>query len=121
MAIRDKMRANAATVVNPGETIQQVFAAQTTSPYSALISYWIVIFKNAYRVVVVTDQRILVCNAGRASTTAVKGVVGEFPRSTKIGPPKGVWYKCETLGPKLYIHKRFHKDVIAADAGATAS
>jgi hypothetical protein len=116
MAIREKMRSNAAHVLQPGETVQQVFAAQTASPYLALISYWIVIFKNAYRVVVVTDKRILVCKAGRASTAAVKDVVRELPRSTKIGPATGVWYKCDTLGERMYIHKRFHKDVAAADA-----
>ena len=58
MAIRDKLRANAAHVLQPGETVQAVFTAQTASPYLALISYWIVIFKNAYRVVVVTDKRV---------------------------------------------------------------
>jgi hypothetical protein len=121
MAIRDKMRANAAHVLQPGETVQQVFAAQTASPYLALISYWIVIFTNSYRVVIVTDKRILVCKAGRVSTAAVKEVVGEFPRSTRIGPATGIWYKCETLGDRLYIHKRFHKDVAAADAGVIAS
>lgn len=121
MAIRDKLRSNAAHVLQPGETVQAVFTAQTASPYLALISYWIVIFKNAYRVVVVTDQRILVCRAGRASVTAVKDVVAEFPRNTRIGPATGVWYKCDTLGERLYIHKRFHKDVAEADAQLPAS
>jgi hypothetical protein len=116
MAIRDKLRSNAAPLLQDGESVQAVFTAQTASPYLALISYWIVIFKNAYRVVVVTDRRILVCRAGRASVTTVKGVVGEFPRATRIGPPTGIWYKCDALGERLYIHKRFHKDVEAADA-----
>jgi hypothetical protein len=121
MAIRDKLRSNAAHVLQEGETVQAVFTAQTASPYLALISYWIVIFKNAYRVVVVTDRRILVCRAGRASTTAVKEVLAELPRATRIGPATGVWYKCETLGERLYIHKRFHKDVAAADAALPAA
>ncbi len=116
MAIRDKLQSNAARLLQPGETVQQVFTAQTANPYWALASYWVVIFKNAYRVVVVTDRRILVCKSGRMSTTPVGTVVGEFPRATRIGPAKGAWYKCETLGPRLFVHKRFHKDVAAADA-----
>ena len=121
MAVRDKLRSNAAPILQPGETVQSVFTAQTANPYLAILSYWIVIFKNAYRVVVVTDRRILVCRSGRLSTTPVNAVVGEFPRSTRIGPATGVWYKCDTLGVRLYVHKRFHKDVAAADALLTAS
>jgi len=116
MPIRDTLRSNAAPFLQPGETVQSVFTAQTASPYLILISYWILIFKNAYRVVVVTDRRILVCKSGRARTTAVKEVVAELPRATRIGPATGIWYKCDALGDRLYIHKRFHKDVAAADA-----
>ncbi len=119
MAIRDKLRSNAEHVLQPGETIQSIFTAQTASPYWALLSYWIVMFKNAYRVVVVTDRRILVCTSGRFSTTPVNEIVGEFPRTTRIGPAAGVWYKCDTLGERLYIHKRYHKDVAAADAAVS--
>jgi hypothetical protein len=120
MAIRDKLAKNAAPLLQPGETIQAVFGAQTTSQYFALISYWIIIFKNAYRVVVVTDRRILVCSAGRLSQTQVKEVLHELPRTTRIGPATGLWYKTEVLGERLYIAKRFHKDVAAADAALPA-
>jgi hypothetical protein len=44
--------------------------------------------------------------------------VRELPRATRIGPASGLWWKCESLGEKLYVHKRFHKDVEAADAAA---
>ncbi len=110
------MRANAALLLHPGETIQAVFAAQTTSQWFALISYWIIILSNAYRVVVVTDQRILVCKSGRFRMTPVKDLLREVPRTTRIGPPHGLWYKTEALGEKLFIAKRFHKDIEAADA-----
>jgi hypothetical protein len=116
MAIRDKMRARAAHVIQDGETIQQVFAAQTMSAYWSLLTYWVIVFKNAYRAVVVTDRRILVCHSGRVSVTNVKDVIRELPRQTQIGPASGLWYKCDTLGERLYIHKRFHKDIGQADA-----
>jgi len=120
MAIRDKMSANAAHLLQPGETVQAVFGAQTMSAYLALISYWIIIFANAYRVVVVTDRRILVCRSGRFRTTPVNDVIRELPRATRIGPPSGIWWRCETLGEKLYVHKRYHKDVTAADTVLSA-
>jgi hypothetical protein len=118
VAIRGKLRTNAAPLLAPGEQIQSVFPGQTTSQYFALISWWIILFKNAYRVVVVTDRRILVCRSGRMSMTPVKAIERELPRATRIGPPSGLWYRCESLGGKLYIHRRFFKDIEAADAAA---
>jgi hypothetical protein len=120
MAIRDQVRTNAAHLLQPGETVQAVFCAQTTSGYYALLSSLIIILSDAYRVVVVTDQRILVCRSGRVRMTPVKKVIRELPRSTRIGPPSGLWWRCETLGETVYVHKRFHKDVTAADAVLTA-
>jgi hypothetical protein len=120
VAIRDKLRENAAHVLQPGETIQSVFCAQTTSQYFALISVWIILLTNAYRVVVVTDRRILVCKSGRFRMTPVKEVLTELPRGTRVGPPSGLWWRCESLGERLYVHKRFHKDVNAADAVPTS-
>jgi hypothetical protein len=52
--------------------------------------------------------------------TPVKDLIRELPRHTRVGPPSGLWWRCETLGELLYIHKRFHKDVTAADAVLTA-
>jgi hypothetical protein len=116
MALRDTLRSNAAHLLAPGETIESVFPAQTTSAWFALLSIWIVVLSNAYRVVVVTDRRIMVCQSGRFRMTPVRAVLHELPRYTRIGPANGLWYRTEALGDRLYIHKRFHKDVAAADA-----
>jgi hypothetical protein len=121
VAIRDKLRANAQHVLQPGETIQSVFCAQTTSQYFALLSYWIILFTNAYRVVVVTDRRILVCSSGRLRMTPVNEVLRELPRNTQIGPASGLWWKSQSLGEQLYINKRFHKDIAAADNNGVAA
>jgi hypothetical protein len=115
VAVRDKMRANAAHLLQPGETIQAVFAAQTRSQYLAVLTYWILIFTNTYRVVVVTDRRILVCRSGRLTMTPVHEVLREYPRSLRIGQPSGLWWRFDSLGERLYVHKRFHKDINAAD------
>jgi hypothetical protein len=50
--------------------------------------------------------------------TPVKDVLHELPRSTRIGPASGLWYKTEALGERLYVAKRFHKDIEEADAKA---
>ena len=121
MAIRDKLRANAAHVLRPGENVQAVFTAQTASPYWALLSYWIVMFKNTYRVVIVTDQRILVCKSGRFSTTPVNEVVGEFPAPPRSARRRVSGTSATRSGDRLYIHKRFHKDVNAADGAVAAA
>ena len=119
MAIRDQLRANAAPHLQDGETIQAVFTGQTTSQWFALISYWIILIRNAYRVVIVTDRRILVARSGRLRTTPVKEILHEVSRQTRIGPPTGaVWYHTDALGEKLYIHRRWFKDIEAADAAA---
>ncbi len=116
MAIRDKIASKAQPFLQPGEQVQAAFAGQTFNGYWALLSWLIVLFKNAYRSVVVTDRRIVVMDTGRFSQTAAKSVIRELPRSTQLGQPSGLWWKTEALGERLYIHKRFHKDVIAADA-----
>jgi hypothetical protein len=121
MGIREKIRANAAHLVVPGETIQVVIPAQTTSQYFALLSVWIIIFSNAYRAIIVTDRRIFVCRSGRFRMSPVKDVVQEVPRNIRIGPAHGLWYRTEALGMRLYINRRFQKDVEAADAGASAA
>lgn len=115
MKIRDKIIVNAQPFLEPGEQVQAAFGAQTFSQYWALLSFLIVMFKNSYRSVVVTDRRILVLNTGKWSATKAKDIRTVAPRDTMIGPPTGMWYVTEALGEKLYVHRRFHKDIEVAD------
>jgi len=116
MAIRDKLKENAARLLQPGEQIQAVIPAQTTSAYFALISYWIIILRNSFRVIVVTDRRILVCRSGRFRQSAVSEVEREISRHTVIGPAEGgLWYRTDALGETLHISRRYFKDIEAAD------
>jgi hypothetical protein len=105
--------------LEPGESIQAIFGAQTKSQYFALISYWILMFNKAWRVVVATDRRIVVFQTGRWGMTRIEGVTAQSRRHTRIGPAKGLWYRVDCLGERLYVHKRFHKDVALADAWQT--
>ncbi|HEX2384197.1 MAG TPA: hypothetical protein VHI95_16250 [Acidimicrobiales bacterium] len=121
MALRDKLQQAVAPHLEPGETVQAIFGAQTKSQYFALISYWIILFSKAWRVVVATDRRIIVFQSGRGGLTKIEGVTAQTRRDTLIGPPKGLWYRVDRLGERLYVHKRFHKDIDTADAWVTAA
>jgi hypothetical protein len=120
IAIRDKIIANSQQFLEPGEQVQAAFAAQTFNQYWALLSWLIVLFKNSYRAVLVTDRRILVLGTGRWSMGTPKEVLRTLPRTTKIGPVSGLWATTTSLGEKLYVAKRFHKDIDTADSMATA-
>jgi len=117
MAIRDAMRASAAQFVEPGETIQEVFGAQTASPMTApLIGALVALIINRYRIVAVTDRRILVLDAGKWTQRTARAVVTELPRATELGPTSGLWTKIDTSTGKIYVRRYFFKDVKAADA-----
>jgi hypothetical protein len=120
IAIRDKIIANSQQFLEPGEQVQAAFGAQTFNGYWALLSWLIVLFGNSYRAVIVTDRRIVVLDSGKWSMGTPKSVVRTLPRGTVIGPASGLWYRTSALGERLYVHKRFHKDVAVADSLVTA-
>jgi len=122
MAIREKITANAAPFLEPGEQIQAVLAGQTASQYLIFLGLLPFFLANRYRCVVATDRRLLVLDSGKLFLGTPKSVVRALPRSTRIGPFSGaLWYVSGTLGETLRIHKRFQKDVEAADAHAGAA
>ena len=116
MALRDAMRASATPFVNPGETIQEVFGAQTASQWMVpLIGPLIMLIINEYRIVAVTDQRILILDAGKWSMKKARGVIDVLARPTQLGPGTGLWHVIETPSGKIRVHRRFFKDIDAAD------
>jgi hypothetical protein len=116
MAIRDKIRTNAAPQLRPGEEIQSVLVGQTSSMWLMLLGALPFLIVNQYYTIIVTDQRVLVCRSGKLTSTAVKSVARELPRQTIIGPAHGLWYKTDALGETMFIHKRWHKDIETADS-----
>ncbi|HUF99372.1 MAG TPA: hypothetical protein VMM60_14680 [Ilumatobacter sp.] len=119
MALREKIASSTQPLLKPGESIQNVAAAQATSPYWSLLSYWIVLLKDSYRVIVETDQRIVLCKTSRWRWTKVTAVVTELPKGTNLGEPTGLNWKTESFGQTLWINKRFHKDVKAINSSAS--
>lgn len=113
MALRDKLAANAQRFLEPGEQIQAVMGGQTKTGW---LNSGIMLLFNNMQAVVATDRRIVVFDCGKLAMTKPKSINRVLPRSTRIGPASGLWWRCDSLGPKIYIHKRFHKDVDQADA-----
>ncbi|MEO6988343.1 MAG: hypothetical protein ABI239_06820 [Aquihabitans sp.] len=117
MALRDKLAERAQPYLEPGEQVRQAFMGQTgASPYWAFLTWWIMLFSGQYFVFVVTDRAILVLNAAKWLPSKITGIEARLPRATQIGPVSGMWGQTEGLGKKVWIHKRFHKDVLAADS-----
>ena len=114
IAIRDKIIENSQQFLQQGEQVQAVIGGQTLSGYWSMLSS-LVFFWNNYRAVIATDRRIIVLHCGKMRMGKPRSHVRDIARTTQIGPASGLWYKTSALGEKMYIHKRFHKDIEAAD------
>jgi hypothetical protein len=121
MAIRDSMRSSAAQFLPPGEQLQAIIGAQTASQWLAgLTGVFVFLSLNRYRIIAVTAERILVLDAGKASMKTARSVVMELPRSTRLGPGTGMWHKIAAGSETLRVHRRFYKELEAADTAAAA-
>jgi hypothetical protein len=116
------MRSSAAQYLEPGESVQAVIGAQTASQWlAALTGIFIFLGFNHYRILAVTPTRILVLDAGKASMKKARGVVMELPRSTRLGPATGLWHQIPAGQETLRVHRRFFKDIEAADTNVAAA
>jgi hypothetical protein len=121
MAIRDKMVESATPYLQPGETLQCVIGAQTKSQFLILVGYLPFFILNRYRMLAVTQWRILVLDTGSWSQTKARGVVAVLPRNTLLGPGKGVWHVIPAGDEKLRVHRRFFGDMAYADSALSAA
>jgi hypothetical protein len=116
VALRDSMRDSAAQYLRPGEPVQAVIGAQTSSQWlAALTGIFVFLGLNRYRILAVTPSRILVLDAGRSSMKTARGVVTELPRSTRLGPGTGLWHRIQVGNENLRVHRRFFKDIESTD------
>ena len=122
MALRDSMRESAAQYLRPGEPIQAVIGAQTASQWlAALTGIFVFLGFNRYRILAVTPNRIVILDAGKTSFKTARGVVGELPRATRLGPGSGVWHRVQAGPENLRVHRRFFKDMETADSALTTA
>jgi hypothetical protein len=117
MAVRDAMRQAATPHLRDEESLQAVFMGQTASQYLVGLSKAIPLIpvRNAYRIFAVTPQRIIAIESS-ASVRGKRTVLTELPRSTRLGPAKGLWHAFPLGGDTIHVHRRFFKDIAAADA-----
>lgn len=119
--MHDSMRRAAAVFLRPGETIHTVFGAMTYSALKAAATDELGIRGNQYRIFAVTSARILVLDAVDLRWKGAKDVVAELPRSTQLGPPTGLlWHVIRVGEEKLRVHRRFFRDIRAADAAMSS-
>jgi hypothetical protein len=116
------MASSAAPYLQPGEPVQAVIGAQTASQWlAALTGVFVFLGLNRYRILAVTPTRIVVLDAGKVSMKKARGVVMELPRSTRLGPGTGIWHVIPAGNEKLRVHRRFFKDIEAADTAAAVA
>ena len=128
MALRDQLRKHVEPLLQPGESVEQVFIAQGgMTPWVAnlplfgalgalVLQSWV-----SRRIIAVTNREVMVIEAGKFAATSPKRVMARLPRQTTIGPVRGVWAKVRLGDEVMWVHRRFHGDVAAADARATGS
>jgi hypothetical protein len=133
MAFRDRMRRDAQPYLEPGETIQAVFAAtsgidprlmlillalsillaaMTELRFAWLAAIATMLVRNV--VIVATDRAFLLLEFSKWGRID-RG--RRLARHVRLGPISGWWAKISLdRDESLYVARRFHDDVAAADA-----
>ena len=124
MALSEKLRERVQPLLEPGEQIQSVFFAQTGPNPNFIFLTYLVIFWAKYYVVAVSDRRIVVFRASRFRPAVPGKLLAVHPRESRLGDGSAgpLWGSFELGGTKYWVHRRFRKDVRAADdalAGAS--
>jgi hypothetical protein len=116
MAIRHKLTQRVVPFLEPGEQIQAIFIAQSGPPPCwSLLSTWIVLLTRGYVTVVATDRAIVVLRNGWLTSTRPQSLQARLPRQP-MDDPSGLWARVDLGGTRYWLHRRFHKDVRAANA-----
>jgi hypothetical protein len=112
-ALRDKLRARAQPLLEPGEQIQEIFPARTILRGGGGVAAkrWIV---------AATDRNIVVFFAQPFSPTTPRSVALRLARETRLGPVHGIMGVAElnvkVEGRTILAQRRFYPDVERADA-----
>jgi hypothetical protein len=118
MSARDKMAQRSLPFLPPGTQIRHAFYGQTgPSPYFFFLIGFLILFLAGmrYRIVAVADNAIYVLECGFWGYQP-KRVLTALPRQTRFGPVSGLWAGVVVGNERIWVHKRFQKDVEAADA-----
>lgn len=115
--LREKLTTRVQPYLEPGEEVRHVFLAQGgPHPLTILLLYVFALFFRYY-IVAVTDRAVVVVKASVLRPSFPKNLVERLPRQARLGVKlTGLWGTGQAGGRKLWIHRRFHKDVAAADS-----
>jgi hypothetical protein len=108
MALRDKLTQRAVPYLEPGEQIHAIFIARPGA-----WPYWGHVLGHV--TVVATDRAIVVLRSGRFTSTRPQSLLARLPRQP-MDEPSGLWARLRLGGTPYWLHRRFHKDVRAANA-----
>jgi hypothetical protein len=112
MSMADKIAANAASYLEPGEQVQGAFAVQKTLANKA--------GNGGYRAVVATDRRIMVFQSGTFSQTKLKKLLASLPRDQRLGPGGGAFHSVLLGEETMLVNFRYFKQLDAIDAALDA-
>ncbi len=113
MALRDKLKRRTEEKLGPGQPVYQVFMGQTgPSPYWAFLSWWILIFGARYRVFALTNSGLHVFSASGWWPSKPKELLYTITTPT-LPEVSGIWTKGHINNDKVWLHRRFKKDVAA--------
>jgi hypothetical protein len=101
-----------------GERVQETMLAVTIRPLLLYPLGWLLLNRDAYRAVICTDRRILLCKVDHA-TGSLEGPVQTEDRRRRLGPPRTpLMHRIRVFAYPVYVGRRFYKDVRRADAYA---
>lgn len=112
VTMADKIIQRAQAHVEPDEVIQGAFAAQLTIRNR--------VGEGGYRIVVATDQRFRVFQAGTFSQTVIKRLIEESPRNQLLGEPGGLFYDVTVGDETMKVNFRYFNQVRAIDQALAA-
>lgn len=115
---RKAIEASVAPDLLPGEIVIETAGAQTgPNPYWVFLTIWVLVFGAKYRTITLTNQALLIHSSNGLRPFNAKQLLQRVPHDTPIGPLSGLWSKVDVHGEQMYIHRRFHKDLDAINAG----
>jgi len=106
----------------PGSEVRQAFIGQSAPNFGVIVITYLTgltIFWIKYRCIAVTQDAIYVMESSKPSGGGrPQSLLGTLPRHTRLGPVSGTFGQLNLLGERLWVHKRFHDNIAAADAEA---
>jgi len=98
------------------ERVQEAMLAVTLRPLLRYPLGWLLLKPDAYRAVICTDRRILLCKVDHA-TGCLEALLQAEDRRRRLGHPRTpLMHRIRVFAHPVYVGRRFYKDVRRAYA-----